>query len=100
MPPDNENPHADGHWEPDWCVHPGELLLEELDERGWRQADLVAMTGFTAKHINQVIKGKAHIGPAFAIALSEAFGTSAQLWMNLQAMWDIATERARQRGIA
>lgn len=88
---------APSAWEPDWCVHPGEHLLDELDERGWRQTDLVQMTGFTAKHVNQVIKGKAHTGPAFAIALSDAFGTSAQLWMNLQANWDLANERARQR---
>lgn len=72
-------------WEPRWVVHPGELVAEELRERGWSQAELARRTGFTQKHVSRVVTGQAGIGPEFAIALARAFGTSARVWMRLQA---------------
>lgn len=81
------------NWKPTWTVNPGETLLEVLEERGLRQADLVRATGFTAKHVNQVIKGRAHIGVEFALALEVALGIDAQFWMNLQTQHDIALAR-------
>lgn len=81
-------------WRPDWVMHPGEVLGEELIERGLSQADLARATGFSPKHINLVIKGKADIGPEFAIALEIALdGPSAEFWMNLEVAYRLGLAR-------
>ena len=59
---------------PDWCMHPGELLAEVLEERGLRQSELAGRTGLSAKHINQIIKKSVGISPDVAILLERALG--------------------------
>ena len=81
-------------FKPDWSVHPGEILLDELQERGWTQAHLARQTGFTNKHVNQVVKGHAHIGVAFAVALERVLGGSAEMWLRLQLAHDLFEYRA------
>lgn len=81
-------------WTPDWVVHPGEILREALEERGWPQTQLAAATGFSSKHVNFVLQGRAGIGVDFALALEDALGTTAEFWMNLQVAYDLGVARA------
>ncbi len=69
---------------------PGEFIKEELDSRGWTQGDLAAIIDRPLQAVNEVISGKRAITPETAKALAEAFGTSAQLWMNLDAAWRLS----------
>lgn len=80
-------------FEPDWAVHPGETLEELLALRGWSQAEFARTAGLTAKHVNQIIKGKAGIGPNAALALEAATHVSAEFWARLQAQYDVAVAR-------
>lgn len=81
-------------WHPDWVVIPGETLDEELKERDIPQANLARATGYSAKQINLIVKGKARISPEFALALEESLGgPSAEFWCNLQAQHDLAVLR-------
>jgi addiction module HigA family antidote len=74
---------------------PGESLRETLEERGLRQSDLVRATGFTAKHVNQVIQGHAALTPNFALTLEESLGKPrAEFWCALQTQYDLAILRA------
>jgi addiction module HigA family antidote len=83
-------------WRPDYSVHPGEVLRELLGDLGLRQTDLVRATGFSAKHINQVIQGHARIGPEFALSLEESLeGPSAEFWLTMQTNHDLHELRAR-----
>ncbi len=66
---------------------PGEFISEELEARGWSQLDLAEIIGRTPAVVNEIIKGKRMITPETAKELSEAFGTSAQLWMNLESSY-------------
>src|SRR5688572_5189936 len=88
---EDTHPDAAGvKYAPDWRVHPGEILAELLAERGLSQADLVRATGYTAKHINRVIKGHNRINVHLAVCLEVALEKpSAQFWMNLQTAYDI-----------
>jgi len=43
---------------PDWVSPPGESIADLLEEHGWTQAELAERLGYTAKHLNQLIKGK------------------------------------------
>jgi HTH-type transcriptional regulator/antitoxin HigA len=66
---------------------PGEFIKDELEARGWTQADLAEILGRNAASISQVISGKQPMNPRLAKGLGAAFGTSAQLWMNLESSY-------------
>lgn len=68
---------------------PGEYILDELKERGWSQIDLSDILGYSPTIISETISGKRIISIKFAQGLAEAFGTSAQLWLNLQNVYDL-----------
>ena len=70
-------------------IHPGEYLKLELKSRGWTQHELSAVIGRPAKTISQIISGKLGITPETAMQLAQAFNTSAELWLNLQARYQL-----------
>ena len=70
--------------------HPGEMLLEEfLEPLGLTQAAFAEQVGWTRTRLNELIKGKRGVTADAALDLAEALGTSAKLWMNLQATYDL-----------
>jgi addiction module HigA family antidote len=70
--------------------HPGEMLLEEfLEPKGLTQAEFAKKLKWTKAKLNELIKGKRGITADTALDLAEALGTSAKLWMNLQATYDL-----------
>jgi len=80
--------------------HPGEILLEEfLEPEGVTQAEFARRIGWTKTRLNELIKGKRGITAEAALDLAEALGTSAKLWMNLQATWEL-DRAARAREVA
>ncbi|MCB0348354.1 MAG: HigA family addiction module antidote protein [Bdellovibrionales bacterium] len=75
--------------------HPGEMLLEEfLEPMGITQAEFAQKLKWTKAKLNELIKGKRGITADSALDLAQALGTSAKLWMNLQATYDL--DRARK----
>ena len=72
---------------PDWVAVPGESINDLLEERGWTQADLATRTGFTAKHVNLLLKGKAPITEETALKLERVLGSTARFWLNLEAQY-------------
>ena len=80
--------------------HPGEILLEEfLEPAGISQAAFAMQIGWTRARLNELIKGKRGITADAALDLSEAVGTSARLWMNLQATWDLSQALRRRKAL-
>lgn len=69
---------------------PGEFIQEELEERGWKQEDLAAIMGRSPTVVSELISGHTAITPKTAEGLGSAFGTSAQLWMNLEAAYRLS----------
>jgi len=69
---------------------PGEFIRDELGERGWTQADLAKIMGRPLPAINEIILGKRTVTPETAIALGSAFGTSAELWLNLESAFQLS----------
>ena len=79
--------------------HPGEMLLEEfLEPAGVSQAAFARQLGWTKARLNELIRGKRGITAESALDLSEALGTSAKLWMNLQSTYDL--DRAASKRVA
>lgn len=70
--------------------HPGEILLEEfLEPANITQVTFARKLGWTRARLNEIIKGKRGITAEAALDISAALGTSAKLWMNLQATYDL-----------
>jgi addiction module HigA family antidote len=71
-------------------IHPGEILLEEfLEPMGISQYRLAKSLSVPARRINEIVHGKRAITADTAIRLARYFGTSPQLWMNLQGRYDL-----------
>ena len=84
-------------------THPGEMLLEEfLKPLNLSQAEAARRLKMPLNRLNELIKGKRGITPDTALRLSELFKASPELWMNLQAAWDLwhAREDRKARGEA
>jgi HTH-type transcriptional regulator/antitoxin HigA len=77
----------------DWSVHPGEILKETLAEHKMTQTYLAWGTGYTKKHINQIVNGKASITAPMAVRLERELDVPARFWMNLQTSHDIHLAR-------
>ncbi len=75
-------------------VHPGEILAEEfLRPLGMSQAALARHLRISLVRVNEIVNGKRGVSAETAWLLAEAFGTSAQFWINLQANYDLATNK-------
>ena len=80
--------------------HPGELLLEEfLQPAGITQTAFAEQLGWTRARLNELIRGKRGITAESALDLAEVPGTSAKLWMNLQATYDLDQALKRRDGL-
>jgi HTH-type transcriptional regulator/antitoxin HigA len=73
---------------------PGEYLREELTERGWAEGEFAEIIGRPAQAVSEILNGKKDITPETAVAIGAALGTSAELWMNLQAAFRLYQVRA------
>lgn len=69
---------------------PGDRLKEELDARGWTQADLADILGRPPRLISEIITAKRAITPETARGLGQALGTGAELWMNLESHYQLS----------
>ena len=61
--------------------HPGEAVRQELEKRGWSQAELARIINRPVTAINETVTGKRGMTPEMAVALGVAFGTGPQVWM-------------------
>lgn len=78
--------------------HPGEILLEEfLEPAGITQTEFARKLGWTRARLNELIKGKRGVTADAALDLAESLGTSAKLWMNLQATYDLDQAMVRRK---
>jgi len=78
--------------------HPGEILLEEfLTPAGITQTAFAKKLGWTRARLNELIKGKRGITAEAALDLAKVLGTSAKLWMNLQATYDLDQAMKRRK---
>ena len=70
-------------------VHPGEVLREELDELGLSANALSKALGVPVNRVTMILNGQRGVSADTALRLARYFGTTAQLWMNLQKTWEL-----------
>jgi len=75
-------------------THPGEILLEEfLNPFGMSQVAFAMHIGVPTQRINEIMRGKRGVTPGTAWLFAQAFGTTPEFWLNLQAAYDLARAR-------
>lgn len=79
---------------PDYAVHPGEVLAETLEAREISKCDLAARCQLSIKTVSQIVNGKAPVTSGTALQLERVLGVSAEVWVNLDANYRL--HRARQ----
>jgi HTH-type transcriptional regulator/antitoxin HigA len=67
----------------------GEYLKDMLEERGWTQSDLAEVLGRSAMLVSDIISAKRAITPETARGLADALDTSPELWMRLDAAYQL-----------
>lgn len=72
----------------DLIIHPGETIVDILEERGITQAELASRTGVSQAYVCNVIAGKKGISANFAMGLEYALGVPKSFWLNLQANYE------------
>lgn len=71
-------------------IHPGEVLRHDfMEPLGISAYRVGKATGISAQHIGRILKGTRGISADAALRFARAFGTSAELWMGLQAQYDL-----------
>ncbi len=76
-------------------VHPGEVLLEDfMKPLGLSQYRLAQELNVPALRISQIVHGKRAVTADTALRLARYFGTSANVWMRLQARYDLEVAEA------
>jgi addiction module HigA family antidote len=73
------------------ATHPGEMIKDELKERGMTQKQLAAETGIKPSVLSETINGKRGVSLSVAMALEKALNIPADIWMNLQPQVDVDT---------
>ncbi len=73
---------------------PGEVLLEEfMRPLGLTSRALATELGIPGNRISSIVNGSRAITAETALLLARRFGTSAEVWMNLQTAHDLAVAR-------
>ncbi len=81
-------------------THPGEILKKEfIEPLGLTQSQLAKELNTTFRTINEIVNKKRNISPEMAIRLSRCFGTSEELWLNLQNQCDLYMVKEKKQDV-
>ena len=70
-------------------IHPGKFLADELDELNMTPTELALILHVPPNRIYQILNGKRAMTADTALRLSQWLGTSAEIWMNLQKLYEL-----------
>ena len=70
-------------------VHPGEILRDELDDLGLSANALSKALGVPVNRVTMILNGQRGVSADTALRLARYFGTTPQLWLNLQKTWEL-----------
>jgi addiction module HigA family antidote len=75
------------------AFHPGEFLLEEVEERGLKKTEFAKNLGLLPGNLSELFKGKRHINARMAVRLEKILNISAEYWIGLQTTYDLNIAR-------
>lgn len=72
--------------------HPFEIIKDEMEAQGVKQADLVKESGFNKSFISLLMHGKRNITIPIALVLEKVLGVKAEIWIRLQKNYELNQE--------
>jgi len=72
------------------AMHPGEILVELLEQHRLSQSRLASHLHMSQSKINEICRGKRGITPDMAMRLGKVFNQSPLFWLNLQKNWELS----------
>ena len=70
-------------------IHPGEMIKDEIMARGLTQKKLAQQMGVSYTVFNEILNGKRPVTTEYALMLEAALGTNANIWLGLQADYNM-----------
>jgi antitoxin HigA-1 len=70
-------------------IHPGRFLADELEALGMSVPEVAETLRVPANRIYQLLKGQRAMTADTALRLSQWLGTSAEMWLNLQKLYEL-----------
>lgn len=70
-------------------IHPGEMIKDEITARGITQKELAQKMGVSYTVFNEILNGKRPVTTEYALLLEAALGTDANIWLGLQADYNM-----------
>ena len=77
-------------------AHPGEVLREYLPE-GMTVGEAATCLGVSRQALSALLNGRAGVSAEMALRLSQALGTSAEMWLSMQTAYDLWQARRKPR---
>jgi HTH-type transcriptional regulator / antitoxin HigA len=68
-------------------MSPGSLIRHVIDDRGWTEAELASRTRLGPETVAGILAATVRIDGLIAARIGEAFGTSAQMWLNAERIY-------------
>lgn len=81
-------------------THPGEILRDDfLKPLNLTQMKLAKALGITFRTVNEIVNERRNLSPEMAVKLARYFGTSEEVWLNLQNQHDIHRVKTRDKKV-
>ncbi|HEY0795144.1 MAG TPA: HigA family addiction module antitoxin [Acidisarcina sp.] len=74
-------------------AHPGKVLKEYMGDA--EVTSFATRLGVDRTTLSRLLNGRASISAQMALKLEQVLGTSAEMWMNMQAIYDLWTARQK-----
>lgn len=84
---------TDIQFNPDYAVPPGWILEERLEAHEISHAEFARRCGRSAKLISEIVSGKAPLEPETALQFEKVLGVSANVWLALEAKYQLKLAR-------
>jgi addiction module HigA family antidote len=80
--------------------HPGRIVRQEcIEPLGLTIAEAARALGVTRQTVDRLVNGRSGVSAEMAIRLAKAFGSTPDMWVRLQAAYDLAQARQREAEI-
>ena len=81
------------NFQPDYAVHPGEILKEWMDANGETQRQMAIRTGLSHVAIGNIIRQEYGLTAKMCLKLEKVTGVSVSIWIRTDADYRLAKAR-------
>ncbi|MCH8980154.1 MAG: HigA family addiction module antidote protein [Armatimonadetes bacterium] len=76
-------------------ICPGEVVREELDERGWTQQEFADILGRSRQLVSSFLHGRSNLTFDLAVRLEAALDVPAATWLKMESLYRSRLEKTK-----